>query len=557
MQINWFDTILVFLGGLGLFFYGMKQLSTSLQAMSGDLIKKVLASLTANRFLGVCVGTFLTALIQSSSVMTVMTVSFVNAGLMNLAQAISIIFGANIGTTITGWIIAIKIGKYGLHLIGLGAFPTLFFKDGRWKVVGSIIFALGLIFFGLQTMSGAFKPLRTDPTFMSYLTYFQADTFFSLICTVGMGCLLTIVIQSSSAMLGITIALASAGTIEFQTAAALVLGENIGTTITALLACVGTNSNARRTAIAHCIFNCSAVIGLLLVFHPYVAMVESLVPHDSNLLVDGTRPNIAAHIAASHTIFNVTATIVFLPFLGALASLVTWLIPSPPYEEQETLKLIGDPHQISPTLAIEQAYAEIYHMAELTQKMLGFTKDYVLEDGGDEMREKVIRYEEITDNIQKEVLLFLCTVMERPLTTTQSLKINAMLSISDDLESIADYCESLARFKKRLVDGKHELREETRDELTEFINLTQDTFKIIVGELDCPETVSITRFDHQVRRLKEMARATRDQHLDRIKDQKYAPLSGLTFTDMVISLRKIMGHMAGINKAIDSFQNPR
>lgn len=556
MEINWFDTILKFLGGLGFFFFGMKQLSDSLQAMSGNLIKKVLASITTNRFLGVSVGVLITCLVQSSSVVTVMTVSFANAGFMNLNQAIAVIFGANIGTTITGWIIAIKIGKYGIHLIGIGAIPMMFFKNVKLKRLGTLFFALGLIFFGLQTMSGAFKPLRTDPTFISYLTYFSADTFLSLIATVFMGCLLTILVQSSSAMLGITIALASTGTITFQTAAALVLGENIGTTITAILASVGTNTNARRAAYAHAIFNVSAVCTIIILFRPYISLVDGLVAGNPDLLgADGSKPNIATHIAAVHTVFNVSATLLFLPFLQYLAKLVCHLVPQPPYEEQDKLMLVGNPSTLSPVIAIEQCYAELIRMGEITGKMITYTEEYVIKDVRNvELNEKVHKYEDITDNIQKEILLFLIKVMEKKLSTQQTLQINAMISISDDMESIGDYCQNLVRFRKRLFDDNHPLKEETEEELTIFFKLVREAYETILGEVKNPSTVDLARFDKIIAYLKEKAEEIKINHLNRVKSGDYSPLTNLTFTDMIVALRKINGHIAGINKAIDSFK---
>ena len=258
-----FKIIYTVLGGLGVFFYGMKSMSEALQSVAGDVIKNIIHTLTKNRVSALLVGIVVTMLVQSSSVTTVMVVGFVNAGLMSLVQAIGIVFGANIGTTITGWIISIKIGKYGLLFIGLGIFPMLFGKSNKLRQIGRIMFGIGMIFFGLELMSGAFKPLRTMPEFIDAVAYFSQPNYFSYFACVVVGCILTVIVQSSSAMLGITMALATSGAIEFQTAAALVLGENIGTTITALLASVGGNIEAKRTARAHAIFN---VLGVAIIF---------------------------------------------------------------------------------------------------------------------------------------------------------------------------------------------------------------------------------------------------------------------------------------------------
>ncbi|MBT7766379.1 MAG: Na/Pi cotransporter family protein, partial [Bdellovibrionales bacterium] len=236
------------LGGLGIFFYGMRGMSDAMQAYAGNTIRTIINSLTTHRVLAVLVGLGITTIVQSSSITTVMVVGLVNAGLMQLKQAVGVIFGANIGTTITGWIISIKVGKYGLLLIGAGIFPMLFAKSEKLKQLAKVIFSVGLIFFGLKIMSGAFKPLRTMPEFLDMISYFSAQNYSSYLASILVGCLLTLVVQSSSAMLGITIALASSGVIHFHTAAALVLGENIGTTITALLASVGGNIHAKRAS---------------------------------------------------------------------------------------------------------------------------------------------------------------------------------------------------------------------------------------------------------------------------------------------------------------------
>lgn len=549
--MNWIETVFMFLGGLGFFFVGMKQFSMALEELGSDIMKKVLASITANRVVGVIAGLTLTCLVQSSSVVTVMTVGFVNAGMLTLHQAISVIFGSNIGTTITGWILTFKIGKYGVHMIGMGALPMLFIKNHKIKKLGTILFGLGMIFYGLEFMSTAFKPLRSNPEFLSYLTYFTADTALSIAGTILMGCILTMIVQSSSAMLGITIALAITGTITFQTAAALVLGENIGTTITALIACVGTNTNAKRTAMAHAVFNLTGVSLIAMVFTPYISMVDWIIPGIPDFVNgDGSKPYIAAHIAASHTIFNVTATIVFLPFLKYLARIVSWIIPEPPNQEIETLKLIGDPTTLSPVIGISQAYSELAHMGDITKKLIGCTKTYILDQENQQVFEKINHYEQITDNIQREIVVFVSALMQRSLNAVQTQRINSIITIADDLESIGDYCQSMAKFRQRLAENKHELLEETRVELEGFLDKVLEAYEVILDEIHKPASASPERFDGYMKELKRYRNQLRDNHLTRIQAGAYAPLSGLTFIDMVMSLHKISGHMAGINKSI-------
>ncbi|MDH4006753.1 MAG: Na/Pi symporter, partial [Desulfuromonadales bacterium] len=278
------------IGGLGVFIIGMKYLSDSLQSLSGGLIRKAISSVTTNRFLAVIVGLVITCFVQSSSITTVMVVGLTNAGLMQLSQAIGVILGANIGTTITGWILAVKVGKYGLLLIAVGVFPMLFSKNDRISATAKVLVALGMIFFGLEIMSGAFKPLRSDEGFMNLMLTLDAQSLLSILGCVAIGCVMTMIIQSSSAMLGITIALALTGAIPLYTAVALVMGENIGTTITAQFAAIGGSVSSRRAAMAHSVFNVLGVVIIVAIFSTYVDMIERFVPGASSFVdADGNR----------------------------------------------------------------------------------------------------------------------------------------------------------------------------------------------------------------------------------------------------------------------------
>lgn len=551
--MDWFKIAMMFFGGLAFFFYGMSQLSESLQSMASDFIKKLINSLTTNRVLAVLIGCVVTMIVQSSSVTTVMVIGFVNAGLMQLTQAIGVIFGANIGTTITGWILAIKIGKYGLLLIALGVFPMLFFPKERVKQVGKLCFALGLIFFGLQTMSGAFKPLRDDPTFIHMLTYFTADTFLSLLATIGMGCLLTMIIQSSSAMLGITISLAFTGVISFHTAAALVLGENIGTTITAMLASIGANTHAKRAARAHASFNVMGVFIMLFLFEPYIHFIEWIIKGDADFInAAGEKPYIAAHIAASHSIFNIAATMFFLPLLNYLARFVTLITPEKKgAKEINRLKYLGAISDMSPALAIEQAHGELIKMAEITEKSVLLSNQYCLSDGSDSsIVDRVNKYEGITDKIQKEMMLFLSKVMQGNLTEKQSIDVNNMIKISDELESIADAAQSLVSYRKRLTENMQEYTQESLDELRKFSEDTYQFYKQATQGLLDMDTLDLEACIHSEAQLRVRAEEIRDQHLKRIQDGTYSPLTGMNFSDMLVALKRVKNHALNVAQAL-------
>ncbi len=539
------------LGGLGIFFYGMKLMSESLQASAGDTIKTVINSLTKNRFLAVAVGVLVTMLVQSSSVTTVMVVGFVNAGLMSLTQAIGVIFGANIGTTITGWIISIKIGKYGLLLIGAGIFPMLFGKTVRSKNLGQVLFGVGMIFFGLQIMSGAFKPLRSMPEFLDAISYFNGHHYGAYLASLGIGCLLTIVIQSSSAMLGITIAMAGSGVIGFHTAAALVLGENIGTTITALLASVGGNVNARRAGKAHGIFNCLGVVLIMCFFPYYVELIEWLIPGQADFVnAAGDRPNIAVHIATGHTLFNVTATLAFIPFINVLARLVSRIHPDAPVKEKHHLMVLGNPSDMIPATALVQAETENKKLKDIIDRMFARTIEYLEADENDaRILAKIKDYERISDNIEKEITIFICKLMESPLTAAQSTRAQSIVRVSDELESVADYLDKLATYKTRFTKNS-KLEGSARVEFLTFLEEVKSYYDgCTLGVLE-ERSIDEERMNKLSVELKLKAEQIRENHLERIGNKAYNPLTALTYSDMVVALRKIRSHSHNIVQAL-------
>jgi len=319
-------------GGLGLFLLGMKHMSEGMQAIAGNRLRQMIHAGTNNRFFACLIGVFVTCVIQSSSVTTVMTVGFVNSGLMTLNQAIGVILGANVGTTITGWILVLNVGKWGLPLLGLAAFFFLFTKNEKVRFVAMAMMGIGMVFFGLETMSNGFKPLRMMPEFVEWFAFFQATGYLGVLKCAFAGCVLTLIVQSSSATLGITMGLASAGVINFETGAALVLGENIGTTITAFFSSIGASTSAKRAAYSHMLFNVIGVAVVTAVFPFYIDFVERFVGVNPGTAVidangESTYPYVRQGIALVHTGFNVALTLVFLPFLPWLARLVTLLVP--------------------------------------------------------------------------------------------------------------------------------------------------------------------------------------------------------------------------------------
>ena len=318
--MNWSYIIFHTLGGLGLFFMGMKVMSESVQKAAGDKLRKILKVLTSNRFVGAFVGFLITAIIQSSGATTVMTIGFVNAGLMTVQQAIGVGLGASIGTTVTGWIVTLNVSAFSLPLIGVGVMLRLFSKNKSWQYIGELIYGFGILFLGMETMKSGFAPLKESETFVRMFQSIDGSTYASILLGVLVGIVTTCITQSSSAMVGIVISLASQGLINFEGALAVVLGSNIGASSTGVLAAVGGTVNAKRTALSQVIFRCIGVAVLLVIFRPYKDIVDLMIP--------GTPDEaLTVHIAMGHTVFNITTLILCIPFVSQLTKLVEKIFP--------------------------------------------------------------------------------------------------------------------------------------------------------------------------------------------------------------------------------------
>ena len=541
-------------GGLGIFILGMKYLSDSLQMLSGGLIRRAISSVTTNRFLAVIVGLVITTFVQSSSITTVMVVGLTNAGLMQLTQAIGVILGANIGTTITGWILAVKVGKYGLLLVALGVFPMLFSKNERFAASSKVIVSLGLIFFGLQIMSGAFKPLRTDEGFMNLMLTLDAQTLLSILGCVAIGCLMTMIIQSSSAMLGITIALAATGAIPLYTAVALVMGENIGTTITAQFAAIGGTTASRRAAMAHTVFNVLGVVIIISIFSPYVSMIEDFVPGVSGFIdAEGNRPNIAAHIAMAHTFFNVTATLVMLPFLNHLARLVIRMVPDKEETAKGAFKYIGAPGTMPVAMGISMVFEELKRMQTRVHKALRHAGSFLQRDlkGRDRFYSKVKSIEDETDIMQHEITTFTVTLMQSGnASNEQSDRAYSFVRAADELESIADYAESLCSYMRRLEKNDLDYSEDAWTDLLDYHHEVLAFFNQVCNAFNNEDVSSTRKIYDEANRLNDLADTIRKSHLERIKHGTCGALPALTFSDMAVALRRIKNHTVNLHEAL-------
>jgi phosphate:Na+ symporter len=544
-------------GGLGIFLFGMKIMSEGLQKIAGDRMRKILGALTNNRVIGTMVGIAVTAIIQSSSATTVMVVGFVNAGLMSLVQSIGIILGANIGTTITAQLIAFKITKFALPAIGLGAGLKLFSRSRKWVYIGEVLLGFGFLFFGLQIMEQAFDPLKSSDQFR--------DIFLLVgdmpLLGVMIGAILTMIVQSSSATLGITIALASAGLISFEASIALVLGENIGTTITANLAAIGTNLAAKRTACAHFLFNFLGVAYMLLLMPFFLSFVNGITPGDADFVIQtqqqaqtlggaiGDKPFIARHIANTHSLFNIINTIIFLPLVGILAKLTTILIRGRDEEMEFHLKYIDNRVLNTPPIALGQAKAETRRMGQIALEMLDETLLY-LKDNNEKRIPVLEKKEEIVDLLQKEITDFLVALSQKSITQDTSKQIASMMNMVNDLERVGDHCENLWRLGQRKSSQKVLFSEVGEAELAQIGESTRNLLEFVVAGQAREDKTIMEKARHMEDNIDYLEESMRNNHIARLNTGECAVLPGLVFIDMLHNFEKIGDHTYNVAQAV-------
>jgi phosphate:Na+ symporter len=550
--VNWTEITFQAFGGLGLFLMGMKIMSESMQRAAGEKLRKTLNFLTSNRFKGILVGFLVTAVIQSSSATSVMVVGFVNAGLMSLVRAIGIILGANIGTTVTGWIITLKIVKYSLPIIGCGVFIRFFSKSEKWRFYGEIIFGFGLLFLGMETMKQAFAPLRGSQEFLSFFTNVDGDGYLSIFLGVFIGAVTTLIVQSSSATIGLTIALASQGLINFEGAVSLILGENIGTTITANLASIGGSYNAKRAAIAHTLFNVIGVLIVLSIFHPFLRVVESLVPGNSDMIIKtaeqaaqygstiGTKPLIGQHIAMAHSLFNVTNVILFTALVPYLAKLSSIIIPEPkrPREEFREIEFthIESKRIATPALNIAETEKKLILLAEKVTASALIVHDIVSsENSRKELTDDVLRAEKTIDDSQKYITEFLVSVSLSPLSENDAVHIGNYMTLAHNLEKYADHLEHIALIYDRIERQKMILSDAARKNLLDLFiensNFYNTSFSALIDPVDPQVFMEAAQVTN--RRIKKLIKSAKLEHFARLRKKVCKNEAAIYFIDLL------------------------
>lgn len=546
------------LGGLGMFLFGMKIMSEGLQKVAGKKLRQILNMVSNNRFVGCIVGAAVTSIIQSSSATTVMLVSFVDTGLMSLTQAVGVILGANIGTTVTAQLIAFKITSYALPAIAVGTFLKFFVGRKKWIYLGDVLLGFGLVFFGLATMKAGVAPLKHDPDFIALFSRFHAGTFGGIMLCVLVGTALTMILQSSSATVGITMTLAMSGLINFETSVALILGDNIGTTITAELASIGASINAHRTARAHTLFNVIGV-GIIIIFFPlFIQAIQYLTGTLMNsgaadLIVDGERPNVARYIANSHTLFNIFNATFFLFVLPYLVKASIWLTPhrleKEDFDELRHIKYLDNKYVDTPSVALGRARAEIIRMGEAVLIMYDDVISAIRDRKPKELS-KWRKREDTLDTLQKEITQYLVKIMQKPIMPEESGEIAALTRMTNNFERAGDEVENIAKLIEELIELNLYISEggmrdyeiisaKVREFLTFVIEaIRREDSDIIEKALELEDTID------------DMREEMKSNHLMRLQSGACTVDPGLILVDMLSAFEKLGDFCYNIAQAV-------
>ena len=546
MDYSFFD-FLRLIGSLGLFLYGMKIMSEGLQKFAGDSLRRILTAMTTNRVTGVLTGVLITALIQSSSATTVMVVSFVNAGLLTLTQSIGVIMGANIGTTVTAWLISalgfkVDIAAFSLPLLAFGI-PLLFSGKSSRKSVGEFIFGFSFLFMGLQALKANAPDLGANPEMLAFVQNYADMGFFSIILFLFIGAILTMIVQASAATMAITLIMCANGWIDYQLGVALVLGENIGTTITANLAALTGNTQARRAALAHLAFNIFGVIWVLILFYPFTNAVSWFVTNVMRI----SDPSVAVSfkLAAFHTAFNISNTFVMIWFVGLIEKTVCFLIKGKKDEDEEyRLRYITGGMLSTAELSILQARKEITLFAERTGRMLDMVKALFYEKNEDAFLKtysRVEKYESISDRMEIEIANYLTCVAEGRLSSEGKEEIRIMLRAVSEIESIADSCNNMARSIKRRNEFKSIFTDEQNHNVDQMLALTEKALHRMIEILKKSELVrdDVNPSYNIENEINNYRNQLKIHNVEDINNKKYQYQDGVYYMDIIGEAEKL------------------
>ena len=565
--------IFTLLGAMGMFLYGMNMMSAGLQKAAGDRLRGFLSAMTSNPFKRVMTGVGITALIQSSSATTVMVVSFVNAGLLTLVQAIGVIMGANIGTTITAWMVSLLGFKADISILAVPLMLLGFLfsnsKKNQNKNIGELIVGFSLLFLGLSFMKESVPDLKQTPEVLEFVRQWAGHGFWSVLIFLGIGTILTLILQSSSATMAITLIMLSMGWIPFPMACAMVLGENIGTTITANIAASVGNPSAKRAALSHTIFNLFGVIWALILFKPFLGLVGKIIemmgfpnPATDGFTVsnpdgaDGTA--VLYGLSMLHTLFNLINTIILVWFTELIAKIVTKLVKEPENKEEKAfrLKYIEAGPLATPELATEQAFKEIIHFAKISRNGLGYARAAINESDPDkfeELRGKLVKYEEISDRIEYEIATFLNAVSAEEISNRTSIMIKAMYKIIGELESLGDSGESISRILSRRNIHNKSFDAETIKKLNAMVDLVDHGYAVMIENLTLAfdgKLEEIANAYSAEDRINNQRNNLRDEEIESIESDRKNYQTSVYYMDIVSELETMGDFMINISQTL-------
>lgn len=546
------------IGALALLIYGMKGMSEALQKMAGSQLRHILGTMTKNRFTGMLTGMFVTCSVQSSSATTVMTVSFVNAGLLTLAQAISIIMGANIGTTLTAWIMSLGFSfnftdvVFPAFIIGI-----LLIYTRRHRYIGDFLFGIAFMFFSLAILSetGNEMDLGHNKELLEFFSSFDTGSYVTIIVFLLIGTVLTCILQSSAALMAITMVLCSSGVLPIYLGIALVMGENIGTTATANLAALGANTQARRAALAHLVFNVFGVMWVLCVFYPFVDLVCNFVNYDPQSH-DLNPIKLSVVLAAFHTSFNICNTFILIWFIPQMEKLVCWLIKPRTNDEEEEFRLRyigGNSIMETPELSVLEAQKEIILFAERIQRMFGFVRE-LLNTTNDtaftKLFTRIEKYEGISDNMEIEIAKYLDSVSDAHLSDETKARIRAMLREISEIESIGDSCYNIARNISRKFKGKEDFTESQYEHLHQMFELTDDSLTqmniMLSGRKDKLDVNRSFNIENEINNYRNQLKS---QNINDVNSHEYTYAIGTMYMDIICECEKLGDYVINVVEA--------
>ena len=565
--------IFTLLGAMGMFLYGMNLMSAGLQKAAGDRLRGFLSAMTSNPFKRVMTGVGITALIQSSSATTVMVVSFVNAGLLTLVQAIGVIMGANIGTTITAWMVSLLGFKADISILAVPLMLLGFLfsnsKKNQRKNIGELIVGFSLLFLGLSFMKESVPDLKQPPEVLEFVRQWAGHGFWSVLIFLGVGTILTLILQSSSATMAITLIMLSMGWVPFPMACAMVLGENIGTTITANIAASVGNPAAKRAALSHTIFNVFGVIWALILFRPFLSLVGKIIefmgypnPAAEGFAVDSpdgaTGTAVLYGLSMLHTLFNLINTLILVWFTDLIAKVVTKLVKEPENKEEKAfrLKYIEAGPLATPELATEQAFKEIIHFAQISRNGLGYARAAINENDPDkfeELRGKLVKYEEISDRIEYEIATFLNAVSAEEISSRTSIMIKAMYKIIGELESLGDSGESISRILSRRNIHNKTFDAETIKKLNAMVDLVDNAYAVMIENLTLAFDGNLDEIANAYSaedRINNQRNNLRDEEIESIESDRKNYQTSVYYMDIVSELETMGDFMINISQTL-------